>query len=459
MSSTDTLLDSGSASDDRERTGPEVLGLDAAGTAAFLTDAKAREDAAAADQLRALTHWADLHVAPVFVGTGPELGREGALALGGAGVAAVAEFAVAEVAALLGMSERSTRSLLGQALELRDRLPRHWARVMRGDLPAWRARRIAERTIPLSAEAAGFIDAQIAPFAHKVNLGRIDAAVSAALMRFDPEGAADLANRAAEQRGVAVEHHLAGISTTTAITDTHDAVALEAALNTVAGALGALGDPDTHEVRRAKALGILADPQRALDLSATQPSPSEPAEDLATARPGSAAGARNVPVLHLHLHQDAIECRLGVARVAGAGAPGPVPLQAVQRWLAEHAPGAIIKLTPVVDLNQRISVDAYEHPRSLAQQVEHRDTCCVFPWCGNRGRFDLDHVDSYVSMADGGPPGQTNTANTARLCRFHHRLKTHSLWSYRRRDETAVVWISPLGRMYLVDHTGTRRLT
>jgi hypothetical protein len=44
------------------------------------------------------------------------------------------------------------------------------------------------------------------------------------------------------------------------------------------------------------------------------------------------------------------------------------------------------------------------------------------------------------------------------LCRFHHRVKTHSDWDYRREPDESLTWTSPLGRRYTVDHHGTRPL-
>ena len=128
----------------------------------------------------------------------------------------------------------------------------------------------------------------------------------------------------------------------------------------------------------------------------------------------------------------------------------------VEQWLAGLAPGSVITVTPVVDLTAYISVDAYEVPDRLRTQVEHRDhSGCRFPWCGRQGRFDADHIDPYLDPDEGGPPGQTNTNNLARLCRFHHRVKTHSAWSYRPEPGGTLTWTSPLGRKYSVDETGT----
>ncbi len=82
------------------------------------------------------------------------------LRLAGQGAFRVCEFAVAEFAAALGLSEPAGRAYVRQAVEIRDRLPLCWGRVMAGELPAWKGRQIAEQTIPLTADAAGWVDAQ-----------------------------------------------------------------------------------------------------------------------------------------------------------------------------------------------------------------------------------------------------------------------------------------------------------
>jgi hypothetical protein len=147
-----------------------------------------------------------------------------------------------------------------------------------------------------------------------------------------------------------------------------------------------------------------------------------------------------------------------VVRVEGPGVHGPVGLAAVDQWVRDLAPGVVIKLTPVVDLGTVRAVDAYEIPTRIAESVEHRDLVCQFPWCGRRGRHDKDHIVEYVDPDDGGPPGQTNTENLARLCRYHHRVKTHSPWTYRREPDGSLTWTSPHGRRYRVDPTGTTNL-
>src|SRR6476659_931217 len=222
-----------------------------------------------AAELEGVVAWADLHLletpvdAPPVSGPGPR-GTEGALFLAGPGAHGIEEFAVCDLATTLGMSERAARMYVGEALELRDRLPRIYAAVLSGVLPAWRARQIARQTRTLSPEVAAYVDAHLAPFAHKVNGSRVTRAIEAALLHCDPDAAKQRAADAAEKRHVSVEDHLGGISTLTAILRTPEAVALEQRVFVVAEWFAILGDTDTLQVRQSKALALLADPQAAL---------------------------------------------------------------------------------------------------------------------------------------------------------------------------------------------------
>ena len=95
----------------------------------------------------------------------------------------------------------------------------------------------------------------------------------------------------------------------------------------------------------------------------------------------------------------------------------------------------------------------------MRELVILRDGHCVFPWCAVDARAcDQDHIDPYVPMDEGGPPGQTHPANLAPLCRRHHRCKTSGRWRYRRRHDGSYEWHGPHGRSYLVTPHGTLRL-
>ncbi len=126
----------------------------------FARSSRVAADREEANLLVAACEWADLHpaetvddAAAFWLGGGSE--HEEPVA--GPGAPLVAEFCIAEFGAALGISTVSAKHLIGQALELRHRLPRLWRRVQAGDLPSWRARRIAETTIHagLSRESGG----------------------------------------------------------------------------------------------------------------------------------------------------------------------------------------------------------------------------------------------------------------------------------------------------------------
>jgi hypothetical protein len=134
-----------------------------------------------------------------------------------------------------------------------------------------------------------------------------------------------------------------------------------------------------------------------------------------------------------------------------------VLLDQLRDWCGDARTKVTVK--PVIDLNADLSTSAYEVPDRIREQVLLRDRTCVFPWCTRPARgCDIDHVTEFDHHADteGRPqPGPTQTQNLAALCRFHHRLKTHTAWRYRMVDPGVFEWISPHGHRYRRDRHGT----
>src|SRR4029078_3141969 len=133
----------------------DVFGMDAGQTLGAVLAGQATERAGAAAKMRAVTHWADLHrVSDGIPGSLDEgnvetlprfatiEGAERELRLAGQGAFLVEEFAGCELAAVLGMSEPAARAYVGESVEVRDRLPKCWARVMAGELADWKARQV-----------------------------------------------------------------------------------------------------------------------------------------------------------------------------------------------------------------------------------------------------------------------------------------------------------------------------
>src|SRR3954454_9948171 len=126
---------------------------DPAAVLAYARDQQRIEDAAAREVMKAAARWAAMHSGESLVGP-VESWHEHALPLGGEGCPEVAEFAVMEFAAALGKSTPAGRRYLSKAVEAHYRLPRCWARLEAGDLPAWKLASIADQTMTLSPTAA-----------------------------------------------------------------------------------------------------------------------------------------------------------------------------------------------------------------------------------------------------------------------------------------------------------------
>ncbi len=78
-------------------------------------------------------------------------------------------------------------------------------------------------------------------------------------------------------------------------------------------------------------------------------------------------------------------------------------------------------------LSEGVDVRAVSHfgrtiPARLRTALEARDQTCVVPGCDERDHLEIDHI---APLAEGGP---TRLDNLARLCPWHHSLKTHRGW-------------------------------
>ncbi|MBD3926258.1 DUF222 domain-containing protein [Nocardioides cavernae] len=446
--------------------GPQAGGVDdltASDLLALARDRKAAEDRAAADLLVVAARWADLHPpesihdAAAFAVPGCE--HEEPIA--GQGAPLVAEFCLAELGAVLGVSTTAAKKLVGHALELRHRLPRLWGQVQAGRVPAWRARSVAEVTIhtspTLTVEAAAFVDAQVAAVAGRVGPAQLDRLVAETIKRFhladvDPTQDPEDGYLHVDPRHATIHSddvHYAGTMRLEAELDIADALDLDRALAHGAETLKALGSDASLGVRRSAALGDLARTQTALDLHTQGATGIRDADGLPAARE-----------VVLHAHFDAtLDGLTTVFGPTGRMEEGQrlVLLDQLRSWCGDSRTRVTIK--PVIDLNADLSTPAYEVPDRIREQVILRDRTCVFPWCTRPARgCDIDHVDEYDHHADaeGRPqPGPTRTSNLAALCRFHHRLKTHTAWRYQMTEPGTFEWTSPHGHHYRRDRHGT----
>ena len=246
-----------------------------------------------------------------------------------------------------------------------------------------------------------------------------------------------------------------GTITTVLKTTAPDAVRFDASIARVATGLAMFGDTRTVNIRRAAAVGYLADPALTLDLfaavtaaAATDPAtadriatidggpsdadapelppdpaldgPSRPAvtaagacpscldtssvgaADRRTTRPGASWPGlpRTDATLYVHLTDETLRTGSGVVRAEGIG---PVLADQVRGWL--QSAEATVTVKPVIDIAGQAPVDGYEVPDRLREAVHLLHPADVFPYATNTGRGqDLDHTLRYRRQRTGGPP-------------------------------------------------------
>jgi Domain of unknown function (DUF222) len=327
----------------------------------------------------------------------------------------------------------SAHGHLAVALDLRHRLPRTCDALRRGEIAYWRARMVADQTRRLSRVAAAAVDQQLAGVLPGLGWRRLRDAVDAAAVDADPIGAEKVAERARADRGVHIDESGDGLKHMSVTADAADVIRFDATVDHVADLLGRLGDADPKAERRAKAIGILANPLHALALRRAV------ADGATTAPPWSDT------TVYVHLTRDQWEgVRDGAATLEGAG-----PITAGQaRDLLGHANVAV---RPVIDLDGMPSSDDRFARGRLREAVVLKTPHCPFPSCGSGGR--KGQIDHTVAV----PDGRTRIDNLSPPCSPHHRAKTHAGWRLAQPVNGIYLWQSPRGRIYLVDRSGVSR--
>jgi len=417
--------------------------------------ATAREDARQAEiaTMIAALEWAAMHSADSLDQAMTVPGTDRTLAIAGQGAPLVAEFAVVELAAALGRSADSAKLWLGTVLEIRHRLPRVWSRMVHGPLEPWRARQIANATLGLCWDAAGWVDQQVAPIAHKIGPAQLERVIADAVRRFDPEQAYEneLANAEARHVTIHDRHTVDGLVEVTATLDAIDARDLDQAVGRTAHFLLVAGCAESLDVRRALALGEIARHELTLGLDAAAGNGADGVVNQSSGRDAT---------LYVHVHADDLDLLddqtgadqpVALIEQTGAARDYPIGIDHLKQWLTR--PGTTVTIRPVIDLAASLHSRGYHPSPALREQVILRNRTCVFPHCTRTTRTaDLDHIEPHERG------GRTSSENLAPLCRLHHRAKTHDLWTYTHLAPGEFLWRSPHGATFHVDPDGTTSL-
>lgn len=183
-------------------------------------------------------------------------------------------------------------------------------------------------------------------------------------------------------------------------------------------------EPFKHQVFEAARKHGRRDPYDALAADALI-GMAEDSRSAAASQAGQAGGNRPPAVVHVRVDHDALSRGTTepgeICEIPGVG---PVPV-ATARALAADAYLSVI-VTRGADIRAVVHAGRTISAR-LRTALLDRDASCVVPGCDEKDRLEIDHI---VPISEG---GGTTLDNLARLCQWHHYLKTHQ--GYRLRGE------------------------
>ncbi len=286
-------------------------------------------------------------------------------------------------------------------------------------------------------QAAGFVDSQVAPFAHRIGPAEVDRLVADAVGRFMPAEAEEQRRRAADGRYFAIEHTQVSFTGTSRVhgeLDLADALDLETRIAHEAAVLAACGSQEPLDVRRSQAIGQIARQQTSLDLTHSTD------DDPTRCRPPVPA---RQTIVHVHLSPEG-----PFARVEASGRR-IVTVDQVREWLhtpltqvdhqAGDRPGRPPPRDPVRSPRPARGPDRRTRPH-LRLPLVHPTSDPL----RRRPRHPLLRRRTHRL-------GQPRTAvPTAPPTQDPLALELH-----RPRTRQSYLWSSPHGYQYLRDHRGT----
>ena len=361
------------------------------------------------------------------------IGGERAIRLGADGSRLVGEFLPLEVAATKGISVTAATWLIRDVINLEARHPTLWRAVLAGNVEPYKAFKLARLAAgyELTHEQTLEVDQQLAGKVGRLGWARLLRLARGLIGKVAADKIEAAAKKARDARFVrsAADQDQPTVTEFWARLDTPDAQQLESTIQALAKKLGENGDTDELDIRRAKALGILATPGRA--------------QALLT----GSDDQRYLPRTKVYLHFTP-DMLTGEAPVARSETLGPI----TKTMLADLFGTTRITITPVLHADTEHPVDSYEIPSRIREAVNLRDGCEVFPYSSRTARnLDLDHTTPYVAGAD----GQTRPDNLGPLTRRVHRAKTSRRWRLKQPRAGTFWWKSPHGAEYRVSPTGT----
>jgi hypothetical protein len=156
---------------------------------------------------------------------------------------------------------------MADALDLRHRHPELWQLILTGAVPSRKVRKVAQATRHLSRSSAMQVDAAVAGAITGLPWARFETLLAAKIIEADPHAAEEQAKIWEAERFVrAGRSNQSGLKMLIAKANAGDVIWFMATVNRIAEILQLQGDMSSADVRRSRAIGILAQPALALQL-------------------------------------------------------------------------------------------------------------------------------------------------------------------------------------------------
>ncbi|MCC5035162.1 HNH endonuclease [Streptomyces sp. WAC 00631] len=340
-------------------------------------------------------------------------------------------FACEDVACALKLSGNTAADRLAVATALEGRFPTTVSLLERGEICYLQAKAVAEVTGTLDPEAAGVVEAMVAPKMPAQSVGQTRRALNRAVLKADPLGAERRHRRRREDRTIWHRAAEDGMATWTAFLPTPQAAQLDAAVDAHAATFAE--DGRTLNQKRVDAL---------YDLVVNRPT------GMDTPAGGTTPGGRSAAVVQVTVSLDTL---IGVDEEPGQ-LKGYGPVSATAAREVAFAPGTIWRRLithPKTGLLVKTDPTTYKPTADTQRHVIARDMTCTFPSCQMPAhRCDLDHIQPF-DHENPTAGGRTEPGNLMPLCRRHHLLKHRTRWQAERNPDTGeVTWTAPTGHTY-----------
>ncbi len=307
----------------------------------------------------------------------------------------------------MGLSENQVWSRLATADRMVEHAPFCWAAFCDGLIDAARVRKISTGLDRLERETSwALLDEKALAYATTHTTAELRSWIKRFVTRVEPDEALDRAEKAREQRYVALHHLEDGMSWLSAYLPSHQAAAVMRRLDRSARV--PVDEDDGRTL-----------PQRAADLFVSWLTHGE-TTDLPTVT-GDVAVTIEADVL------------TGIIDGHADSSDGEWSVPA--SWILEELDADEIFWHRIITDPVHGNVLAHDYvgrfaPETLAKAIRFRDGVCRAPGCRVPAeRCDLDHREPW-------PTGPTNGDNMWALCRRHHSMKGHDV----------LRWILPSGR-------------